>query len=210
MVMKFDFQKISFSFIHLQEKVKYYDMATEKRAEFDKAMIEYNKKKVYTMRAFSFHNLYVPFICLGETIIFFHILMFVLFFPSGNWRNIWGIRFGLVLKILEFWFWCFAITGWSNQLYITELWFVLKFLDASRILSSCRIVASVICNGLFVFNWPNCWWFSPGQNLPTARFVHFTVFFFLDRGNISCSCPTQYFIRERKMKYLSSNIGCSQ
>ncbi|KAF8675780.1 hypothetical protein HU200_047268 [Digitaria exilis] len=39
------FEKISFSFIHLQEKVKYYDMATEKRAEFDKAMIEYNKKK---------------------------------------------------------------------------------------------------------------------------------------------------------------------
>nr|CAB3477859.1 unnamed protein product [Digitaria exilis] len=28
-----------------EEKVKYYDMATEKRAEFDKAMIEYNKKK---------------------------------------------------------------------------------------------------------------------------------------------------------------------
>ncbi|KAL5674118.1 hypothetical protein ACJX0J_018424, partial [Zea mays] len=29
-----------------EEKVKYYDIATEKRAEFEKAMIEYNKKKV--------------------------------------------------------------------------------------------------------------------------------------------------------------------
>jgi len=28
-----------------EEKVKYYDIATEKRAEFEKAMIEYNKKK---------------------------------------------------------------------------------------------------------------------------------------------------------------------
>ncbi|RLN23326.1 hypothetical protein C2845_PM07G17400 [Panicum miliaceum] len=28
-----------------EEKVKYYDIATEERAEFDKAMIEYNKKK---------------------------------------------------------------------------------------------------------------------------------------------------------------------
>jgi hypothetical protein len=30
-----------------QEKVKYYDIATEKRAEFEKAMAEYNKKKVH-------------------------------------------------------------------------------------------------------------------------------------------------------------------
>uniref|UniRef100_A0A0A9HSV7 HMG box domain-containing protein n=1 Tax=Arundo donax TaxID=35708 RepID=A0A0A9HSV7_ARUDO len=28
-----------------EEKVKYYDIATEKRAEFEKAMVEYNKKK---------------------------------------------------------------------------------------------------------------------------------------------------------------------
>ncbi|XP_039813028.1 high mobility group B protein 14-like [Panicum virgatum] len=28
-----------------EEKVKYYDIATEKRAEFEKARIEYNKKK---------------------------------------------------------------------------------------------------------------------------------------------------------------------
>ncbi|WVZ69362.1 hypothetical protein U9M48_018159 [Paspalum notatum var. saurae] len=28
-----------------EEKVKYYDIATQKRAEFDKAMIEYKKKK---------------------------------------------------------------------------------------------------------------------------------------------------------------------
>ncbi|KAL6845382.1 hypothetical protein ACP4OV_024877 [Aristida adscensionis] len=28
-----------------EEKVKYYDLATEKRAEFEKAMAEYNKKK---------------------------------------------------------------------------------------------------------------------------------------------------------------------
>jgi hypothetical protein len=29
-----------------QEKVKYYDIATKNRAEFEKAMAEYNKKKV--------------------------------------------------------------------------------------------------------------------------------------------------------------------
>ena len=29
-----------------QEKVKYYDLATERRAEFEKAMAQYNKKKV--------------------------------------------------------------------------------------------------------------------------------------------------------------------
>ncbi|KAL6615758.1 hypothetical protein ACP70R_038028 [Stipagrostis hirtigluma subsp. patula] len=28
-----------------EEKVKYYDLATEKRAEFEKAMVEYTKKK---------------------------------------------------------------------------------------------------------------------------------------------------------------------
>jgi len=30
----------------LQEKVQYYDIATEKRAEFDRATTEYNKKMV--------------------------------------------------------------------------------------------------------------------------------------------------------------------
>lgn len=35
-----------------QEKVKYYDIATEKRAEFEKAMAEYNKKKVHTIHDF--------------------------------------------------------------------------------------------------------------------------------------------------------------
>lgn len=39
------FENIRFHLIRLQEKVKYYDIATEKRAEFEKAMIEYNKKK---------------------------------------------------------------------------------------------------------------------------------------------------------------------
>uniref|UniRef100_M8BQG1 HMG1/2-like protein n=1 Tax=Aegilops tauschii TaxID=37682 RepID=M8BQG1_AEGTA len=29
-----------------EEKVKYYDLATERRAEFEKAMAQYNKKKV--------------------------------------------------------------------------------------------------------------------------------------------------------------------
>jgi len=32
--------------LYLQEKVQYYDVATEKRAEFDRAMSEYNKKIV--------------------------------------------------------------------------------------------------------------------------------------------------------------------
>ena len=45
-------ENISFHFIHLQEKVKYYDIATEKRAEFEKARIEYNKKKVHLSHVF--------------------------------------------------------------------------------------------------------------------------------------------------------------
>uniref|UniRef100_A0A7N0RDT8 HMG box domain-containing protein n=1 Tax=Kalanchoe fedtschenkoi TaxID=63787 RepID=A0A7N0RDT8_KALFE len=36
-----------------EEKVKYYDIATEKRAEFDKAMVEYNKKMVTSQVFFS-------------------------------------------------------------------------------------------------------------------------------------------------------------
>jgi len=32
--------------LYLQEKVQYYDVATDKRAEFDRAMAEYNKKRV--------------------------------------------------------------------------------------------------------------------------------------------------------------------
>ncbi|EMS52164.1 High mobility group B protein 14 [Triticum urartu] len=32
-----------------EEKVKYYDLATERRAEFEKAMAQYNKKKVFVV-----------------------------------------------------------------------------------------------------------------------------------------------------------------
>jgi hypothetical protein len=70
--------------IHLQEKVKYYDIATEKRAEFETAMIEYNKKKVCIAPVFFLHNLFCSLYFLYEIMIIFYILLFVLFFHQES------------------------------------------------------------------------------------------------------------------------------
>lgn len=47
-IEKYDQQRKKFQVFGFfyQEKVQYYDIATEKRAEFDKAMAEYKKRKV--------------------------------------------------------------------------------------------------------------------------------------------------------------------
>lgn len=44
--MEVSYSLLVFSFTVLQEKVKYYDIATEKREEFHRAMTEYTKRVV--------------------------------------------------------------------------------------------------------------------------------------------------------------------
>ena len=48
-----------------QEKVKYYDLATERRAEFEKAMAQYNKKKVSVVH-----------VCAYFILFFIHLIIF--------------------------------------------------------------------------------------------------------------------------------------
>lgn len=67
-----------------QEKVKYYDIATEKRAEFDRAMAEYIRRKVNTCSEVRY-NLFCSanFRVLGNSGIFMS--YFGLIFPTGEW-----------------------------------------------------------------------------------------------------------------------------
>lgn len=73
--------------------MKYYDIATEKRAEFEKAMVEYNKKKVYIVHV-------CPVTCYVLSFLSSSIVLKFIWFPhAGKWRHVRGIRLRLELNI---------------------------------------------------------------------------------------------------------------
>lgn len=81
--------------IFWQEKVQYYDIATEKRAEFDRAMTEYNKKMV-TNLSYSW---------LVNRLLFGQLLQFVFCYLAGKrrlWRKWRGVRVWRVKLSIRF------------------------------------------------------------------------------------------------------------
>lgn len=65
-------QQFHFCSLH-QERVKYYDIATEKRAEYEKAVAEFDKKKVYFLHIYCtcFFRVYSIFPCIKSYLPYF-------------------------------------------------------------------------------------------------------------------------------------------